>query len=340
MIDSCNRNIDYIRISLTDRCNLRCVYCMPEEGVELLPHEKILTYEEILRLCRCFAQLGIHKVKLTGGEPLVRRGVPWLVEQLKQIDGIDNVTITTNGILLTEQMEALHQAGIDGVNISLDTLDKEAFRQLTRFDSLDRVLRGIDKALEYPDVTTKINCVPLGGETAEQTIIRMAGLAKDRPLHVRFIELMPIGMGKELAGSDEETLKTIISRAYGPMTPYEEILGNGPGVYYGLEGFLGKIGFISAVSHKFCHKCNRIRLTSEGILKNCLQYGGGVNLRDAINAGYTDEELTRLIHDTIEQKPAGHHFGEGRAEEGVSGDIETSGEESGAERKGMSQIGG
>ena len=168
MIDSCNRNIDYIRISLTDRCNLRCVYCMPEEGVELLPHEKILTYEEILRLCRCFAQLGIHKVKLTGGEPLVRRGVPWLVEQLKQIDGIDNVTITTNGILLTEQMEELHQAGIDGVNISLDTLDKEAFRQLTRFDSLDRVLRGIDKALEYPDVTTKINCVPLGGETAEQ----------------------------------------------------------------------------------------------------------------------------------------------------------------------------
>ena len=331
MIDSHNRKIDYIRISLTDRCNLRCVYCMPEEGVEMLPHEKILTYEEILRLCRCFARLGIHKVKLTGGEPLVRRGVPWLVEQLKQIEGIDNVTITTNGILLTEQMEELYRAGIDSVNISLDTLDREMFRQLTRFDRLDSVLAGIDKALSYPDVTAKINCVPVGGAAAEKTVIRMAGLAKDRPLHVRFIELMPIGMGKELTGSDEEALKAIISRAYGPMIPYGESLGNGPGVYYRLEGFEGKIGFISAVSHKFCHKCNRIRLTSEGILKNCLQYSGGVNLRDVMEAGCTDKELEVLIHDTIEQKPAGHQFGGAQPDER---------EESGTENRKMSQIGG
>lgn len=331
MTDSLNRNIDYIRISLTDRCNLRCVYCMPEEGVELLPHEKILTYEEILRLCRCFAQLGIHKVKLTGGEPLVRRGVPWLVEQLKQMDGIDNVTITTNGILLPEQMDALHRSGIDGVNISLDTLDREAFQRLTRFDRLNRVLEGVDKALSYPDVTTKINCVPVGGASANETVVSMAGLAKDRPLHVRFIELMPIGMGRELDGSDEEGLKAVISRAYGSMVPYGEPLGNGPGVYYCLEGFQGKIGFISAVSHKFCHTCNRIRLTSEGILKNCLQYAGGVSLREAMAAGGSDEALTALIRNTIEQKPAGHQFG---------GEMPKAGRESGAEDRTMSQIGG
>lgn len=331
MIDSHNRKIDYIRISLTDRCNLRCVYCMPEEGVEILPHEKILTYEEILRLCRCFAQLGIHKVKLTGGEPLVRRGVPWLVEQLKQTDGIDNVTITTNGTLLTEQMEALRRAGIDGINISLDTLDRETFKKLTRFDCLDRVLAGVDSALACPEVITKINCVPVGGAAGEQTVVQMAGMARERPLHVRFIELMPIGMGKELSGSDEETLKTMISRAYGPMIPFEEPLGNGPGVYYRLEGFQGKIGFISAVSHKFCHKCNRIRLTSEGILKNCLQYAGGVNVREAMMTGCSDEELTKLIHDAIEQKPAGHQFGEPQTDEG---------KKSGTEERKMSQIGG
>lgn len=331
MIDSCNRNIDYIRISLTDRCNLRCVYCMPEEGVELLSHEKMMTYEEILRLCRCFVQLGIHKVKLTGGEPLVRRGVPWLVRELKQIDGISNVTITTNGILLTEQMEALHEAGIDGVNISLDTLDRDAFQALTRFDQLDRVLAGVEKALEYPDVTTKINCVPVGGVESETTMILMAGLAKDRPLHVRFIELMPIGMGKELSGCDEESLKAIISREYGPMIPCEETLGNGPGVYYRLEGFQGKIGFISAVSHKFCHKCNRIRLTSEGILKNCLQYAGGVNLKEVMESGCNDEELMKLIRETIRKKPAGHQFGENKSGQG---------EDSGTEDRKMSQIGG
>lgn len=310
MIDSLGRTIDYVRISLTDRCNLRCVYCMPKEGVPLLKHEQMLTYEEILRLCRCFAGLGIHKIKLTGGEPLVRKDVPYLVKQLKQIEGIQNVTITTNGILLKPQMEALVQAGIDGINVSLDTLDKERFKQITRFDCLEEVLEGIRTALCYPRVITKINCVPIGGADMEKTVLQMVKLAQKQKLHVRFIELMPIGMGKDSAGTGEDELRQIIEEHYGPLTAVPESLGNGPGVYYSLDGFLGNIGFISAVSHKFCETCNRIRLTSEGYLKNCLQYSDGIALKPLMEQGITEEELTKIIYETIQKKPVGHRFGE------------------------------
>lgn len=326
MVDSCGRTIDYIRISLTDRCNLRCVYCMPEEGVEVLPHSSILTYEEILRLCRCLASLGVHKVKLTGGEPLVRKGVPYLVEQLKHINGIDNVTVTTNGILLKSQMADLVNAGIDGVNISLDTLDREKFKKLTRFDKLDCVLEGIDASLAYPGVSTKINCVPLAAENLNETVIQMSGLAKNRELHVRFIELMPIGMGKELRGYPEEALKETMERAYGSLRPSVESLGNGPCVYYSIEGFQGKIGFISAVGHKFCETCNRIRLTSDGYLKNCLQYSDGIYLKEALGQGIEDAALKKMIYESVQLKPAGHRFG--------------TGEQDGNEEKKMSQIGG
>lgn len=326
MIDSCNRKIDYIRISLTDRCNLRCVYCMPEEGVEFVPHDRILTYEEILRLCRCFASLGIHKIKLTGGEPLVRRNMAYLIEELKKIDGIDNVTITTNGILLKSQIKDLVEAGVDAVNVSLDTLNRELFQKLTRFDRIDDVLEGIEAALSYPQLAVKINCVPVCGEDLEQTVIQMAGLAREKKLHVRFIELMPIGIGKELHGYDEERLKGILEQAYGSLRPYRKPLGNGPCVYYSLGGFAGKIGFISAVSHKFCDQCNRVRLTSEGFLKSCLQYSGGVNLKELLNQGIENEALTTVIWDTIQKKPEGHQFGEK--------------EQDGSEGKRMSEIGG
>lgn len=326
MIDSCNRKIDYIRISLTDRCNLRCVYCMPEEGVEFLPHDRILTYEETLRLCRCFASLGIHKVKLTGGEPLVRKNVAYLLRELKKIEGIDNVTITTNGVLLKSQIGDLAQAGVDAVNISLDTMDREQFCRLTRLDKIDDVLEGIKSALAYPRIAVKINCVPIYGDHLEQTVIQMAGLSRSRKLHVRFIELMPIGIGKNMHGYEEERLKEILEQTYGPLTPYREPLGNGPCVYYSLEGFTGKIGFISAVSHRFCDQCNRIRLTSEGFLKNCLHNTGGTDLKALMNLGLDDEELTRVICDTIYHKPKGHGFGEK--------------EQDGSEGKRMSEIGG
>ncbi|MEG2349717.1 MAG: GTP 3',8-cyclase MoaA [Hungatella sp.] len=326
MIDSCHRTIDYIRISLTDRCNLRCVYCMPEEGVAALSHDQILTYEEILRLCRCFAKLGIHKVKLTGGEPLVRKDVPYLIKQLKQIEGIDNITLTTNGILLKAQMEALAGAGIDGVNISLDTLDPQQFFRITRYECLDRVLEGLEEALRYPQVNVKINCVPMEGEARKDTVIRMAGMARDRNLPVRFIELMPIGLGKELHGYTEEALKMILSEAYGPLQHFEKPLGNGPCVYYTIDGFQGQIGFISAISHKFCDQCNRIRLTADGSLKNCLQFAGGVNLKKVMEQGITDADLVELIRETILKKPQGHEFGKKESDD--------------REERNMSQIGG
>lgn len=327
MIDTCGRNIDYIRISLTDRCNLRCVYCMPEEGMPFLPHDMIMSYEEILRLCRVFASLGIHKVKLTGGEPLVRKNAAFLIEELKKIDGIDNVTMTTNGILLKEQMKQLAKAGLDAVNISLDTLSGEQFEKLTRFNELENVMHGIEEALRYPEISVKINCVPIRGKNMENTVVQMVGMAEKQNIHVRFIELMPIGIGKELDGYNEDSLKEIIEKEYGKLVPYQKTLGNGPCVYYSLDGFKGKVGFISAVSHKFCNKCNRIRLTSDGYLKNCLQYSDGINLKEKMNSGITDEELKKVIYETILQKPKGHEFDKAEKNNGL-------------EERRMSQIGG
>ena len=180
MNDQFQRTIDYLRVSLTDRCNLRCTYCMPEAGVEWLPHAEVLTYEELLRLCRIFAGLGISKIKLTGGEPLLRKGVPCLVAGLKAIEGIRCVTLTTNGLLLADQLPALMEAGLDGVNISLDTLDPAQFRTITRREGLDRVLAGLDAALSYHNLSVKLNCLPLG--INDDQLIPLAALAKDRPL--------------------------------------------------------------------------------------------------------------------------------------------------------------
>ncbi|MDF2472533.1 MAG: cyclic pyranopterin phosphate synthase MoaA [Anaerocolumna sp.] len=331
MIDEYGRGIDYIRISVTDRCNLRCVYCMPKEGVDFLPHSKILTYEEIIRLCKCFAALGIHKVKITGGEPLVRKDLPYLIKQIKEIPGIENVTITTNGILLVEQIEDLVNAGVDSMNISLDTLDREQFREVTRFDLLDKVVAGLKEALKYPDLTVKINCVPICQKNEEEAVLSMVALAKDTNVHVRFIELMPIGLGKELSGYTEDSIKNMIEQRYGKLTLYRKTLGNGPCSYYSLEGFQGKIGFISAMSHKFCDTCNRVRLTSDGCLKNCLQYSVGTDLKQRMEQGISDEELREVIQSSIMKKPKAHQFGE--IEEPDNNEVSL-------EERRMSQIGG
>lgn len=309
MKDSCNRTIDYLRLSVTDRCNLRCIYCMPESGVEFLPHEKILTYEEILRICRIMVDLGLRKVKITGGEPLVRKGVPWLIKQLKSISGIESVTMTTNGILLKDQMADLVDAGLDAVNISLDTLNPGQFQSLTRVPVLDQVRAGIEEALRYPAVAVKLNCVPIREPGVENQVTELVKLAKDKPLHVRFIELMPIGLGKDMTGWSELEIKETIESQYGRLHSYKKALGNGPCVYYALDGFAGKIGFISAISHKFCDQCNRIRLTSDGFLKTCLQYGEGIDLKQAIHAGATDAVISDLVEDSIYHKPREHQFG-------------------------------
>lgn len=324
MIDSNGRVIDYLRISLTDRCNLRCAYCMPEEGVDMISREEILTYGEIVRVCRIMAEMGLKKIKLTGGEPLIRRDLTALVRRLKAIPGIEKVTLTTNAVLLQDLMEELSEAGIDGINISLDTLNKELYTKIVKRDMFDQAMKGLEAALKHPEINLKINCVPMG--LPEQELTDVAELAKSHKIHVRFIEMMPIGLGKQFHFINEQEILAKLEAKYGKATPYEGKLGNGPSHYYSFEGFQGKIGFISAISHKFCGDCNRVRLTSQGFLKTCLQYNTGNDLKVLLRGGALDEEIKELIARTIDEKPIGHRF----LEERISNENSL----------GMSQIGG
>lgn len=326
MLDIYNRKIDYIRISITDRCNLRCVYCMPEEGIKLVKHDDVLSYEEIIRLCRQFVKIGISKVKITGGEPLVRKDVHKLIKAIKKIDGIDNVTLTTNGILLENQIDDLVNAGLDAVNISIDTLEEERYREITRLGDINKVMKGIKKCLTYKNLKIKINCVPIKGENEEE-LLDLINLCKDNDISIRFIEVMPIGLGRNMEGFTDEEIIDMVEHNLGKLTPYHGKLGNGPSNYYSLEGYKGKIGFISAVNHKFCESCNRVRLTCEGFLKACLQYDIGTDLRAIIRSGKSDEEILEAVEKTIYNKPESHNF---------NLIIEKHNEE----KKGMSQIGG
>ena len=326
MRDNYGREIEYLRISVTDRCNLRCVYCMPEEGIENVCHASILSYEEITKICTVFAKLGLKKIKITGGEPLVRLGVEELVRSLKKIPGIENVTLTTNGVLLEKYYDALVDAGIDAVTVSLDTLDPKVFKAITRCDQLDAVIRGIEKVIREEKVRLKINCVPVV-DMERQGIVDLLEFARYKDADVRFIELMPIGLGKDFEFISEEELRKAIEEKYGPMIPYCERRGNGPAKYYDVPGLKGKVGFISAVSHKFCHECNRVRLTSEGYLKTCLQYEKGVDLRALLRSGVSEKELASALKNAIRLKPEGHHF--------EADDVQLN-----DERKGMSEIGG
>ncbi len=334
MQDTYERKIDYVRISITDRCNLRCVYCMPEEGVVSVSHTKILRYDEIVHLCKVFATLGVTKIKLTGGEPLVRKNIQALIADIKAVEGIQKVTLTTNGILLEELADTLVDAGIDAVNVSLDTLDAEHFSAITRGGDIEKVRRGIMKMLSYPEVPLKVNCVP--NDISDKEIIEVARLAKENRIHVRFIELMPIGTGKEIIQEhkevydQEERIKNLLEKEFGTLSFCNQILGNGPSQYWSIEGFEGKIGFISAISHKFCEQCNRVRVTAGGYLKTCLQYEVGEDLFPLLREGGTDEELEMLIRKAISKKPKAHEF---LGEEMQKGHGEK-------EHKSMSQIGG
>ena len=323
MNDQYGRRIDYMRVSVTDRCNLRCVYCMPGEGFSFLPHEYILSFEEIERVCRIGVRLGITKIKLTGGEPLVRRGIPDLVGKLKGIPGIDEVTLTTNGILLKEQINELVSNGLASVNISIDTLDERRYFRMTRGGDIKKALEGMESALKYPDLKVKVNCVPF----CEEDCISLALLAKKRKIDVRFIEMMPIGNGKNFNGKMSEEIYKLLHNEFGDYEIYKKRVGNGPAEYIRFHNFDGRIGFISALSHKFCYKCNRIRLTSEGFLKPCLQYGNGTDVREMLRNGADDSLIEEKMREAVFFKPDGHEFGRsGKGEE-----IET---------KKMSQIGG
>ncbi|MDU7710172.1 MAG: GTP 3',8-cyclase MoaA [Clostridium sp.] len=307
MTDQYGREIEYLRVSVTDRCNLRCSYCMPEEGVEQVVHNEILTYSEIARICRICADKGVSKIKLTGGEPLVRKGISGLLYELRQIDGIEQITLTTNGVLLAGQIEELAKAGLDAVNISLDTLEREQYAQITRRDELGKAMEGLEAALKYPGIRVKVNCVALQGVNETQWV-PLAELAKNEPVDVRFIEMMPIGLGKSCAGSSQEEVCRVLKQAYGDPRFLSGSFGNGPAVYASFPGFSGKIGFISAISHQFCGSCNRVRLTAEGLLKPCLQYSKGADLRRLLRSGADDAKLDEVIGKVIFEKPRCHQF--------------------------------
>ena len=306
MFDSTRREIHYLRLSVTDLCNLRCRYCMPD-GVEKLEREAVLTYEEFLRLAALFAQCGIDTVRVTGGEPLVRKNVAQLVAGLKAIPGIRKVTMTTNGILLAQQLPALLAAGLDSVNISLDTLRPEVFRQITARDEFAAVQAGLQAALES-GIPVKLNCVPQAGIN-EGELEDLAALAENRPLQVRFIEMMPIGYGAAMPCISGPELRQRFARRWPELQPLTEAaFGDGPAVYYTVPGWQGSIGFIAAVHGKFCASCNRVRLTSQGFLRPCLASEAGCDLRALLRSGASDAALLQTIRETIWAKPREHHF--------------------------------
>ena len=306
MFDRYQREIHYLRLSVTDLCNLRCRYCMPD-GVEKLEREAVLTYEEFLRLAALFAQCGIDTVRVTGGEPLVRKNVAQLVAGLKAIPGIRKVTMTTNGILLAQQLPALLAAGLDSVNISLDTLRPEVFRQITARDDFAAVQAGLQAALES-GIPVKLNCVPQAGVN-EGELEDLAALAENRPLQVRFIEMMPIGYGAAMPCISGPELRQRFARRWPEMQPLTEAaFGDGPAVYYTVPGWQGSIGFIAAVHGKFCASCNRVRLTSQGFLRPCLASEAGCDLRALLRSGADDTQLLAAIRETIWAKPREHHF--------------------------------
>ena len=306
MFDSTRREIHYLRLSVTDLCNLRCRYCMPD-GVEKLEREAVLTYEEFLRLAALFAQCGIDTVRVTGGEPLVRKNVEQLVAGLKAIPGIRKVTMTTNGILLAQQLPALLAAGLDSVNISLDTLRPEVFRQITARDEFAAVQAGLQAALES-GIPVKLNCVPQAGVN-EGELEDLAALAENRPLQVRFIEMMPIGYGAAMPCISGPELRQRFARRWPEMQPLTEAaFGDGPAVYYTVPGWQGSIGFIAAVHGKFCASCNRVRLTSQGFLRPCLASEAGCDPRALLRSGADDTQLLAAIRETIWAKPREHHF--------------------------------
>ena len=306
MLDSCGRNIEYLRISVTDRCNLRCVYCMPECGVENLEHKEILTFKEIIRIVEVASQLGIRRIKITGGEPLVRKDIVNLVRRIKNIDDIEEVTMTTNGVFLGDMAESLHVAGLDCVNISLDTLNSKSFNRITRRDCFYKVIFALKKAVDC-GIKTKINCVPIA-ELNGNDFDDILKIAKENPVDVRFIELMPIGFGKRYTPISNVKLFEHIEQHFGELKPSKIKHGNGPALYYNLSGFKGSIGFISAISDEFCETCNRIRLTSDGNLKLCLHYNKGVALKQLLRNGISKEQLKTVIGNAIYNKPSHHEF--------------------------------
>jgi len=308
LTDGIGRTIDYLRISVTDRCNLRCMYCMPKEGVGRIPHDDVLRFEEALRICRILAGLGIKSVRVTGGEPLLRRGLADFIGELKAPSGIISVGLTTNGVLLEEHLESLSKAGLDAVNISINTMDKEKFLRLTGTDNMINIVSVIDRALDL-GIRVKTNTVMIRGFN-EDEIAKIAGLAKNSGIAARFIELMPLGEAASFKPFYAHEAAALLEKEYGTLQPVAEKWGNGPAEYYAIEGFAGHIGFISPMSRRFCDKCNKLRLTAPGFLKLCLSGDSGLDLYGLVRGNASDSEIASLILEQAALKPAGHCFTE------------------------------
>lgn len=306
MLDRYGRVINYLRISVTDRCNLRCCYCMPE-GVQDVGMKNILTFEEIWEIVRTGVSLGITHIRITGGEPLVRKGCVDLIRGIREIPGVETITMTTNGVLLGNYAKQLKEAGVDGVNISLDTLDPEEFYKITGKRKLQEVLAGI-RAAKTAGLPVKLNAV----NRKELDPIPMVRYAQEENLPIRFIEMMPVGYGKKYVGRSNEELRETLEAVCGKaecMTNREELsrMGSGPAVYYQFSDLKVPVGFISAIHGKFCDTCNRVRLTAEGYLKLCLCYDEGEDLRRVLREG-EKENLRTILEQTIFRKPAAHCF--------------------------------
>ncbi|MGN9127329.1 GTP 3',8-cyclase MoaA [Oliverpabstia intestinalis] len=306
MLDRYGRVINYLRISVTDRCNLRCCYCMPE-GVQDVGMKNILTFEEIWEIVRTGVSLGITHIRITGGEPLVRKGCVDLIRGIREIPGVETITMTTNGVLLGNYGKQLKEAGVDGVNISLDTLDPEEFYKITGKRELQEVLAGI-RAVKTAGLPVKLNAV----NRKELDPIPLVRYAQEENLPLRFIEMMPVGYGKKYVGRSNEELRETLEAVCGKaecMTNREELsrMGSGPAVYYQFSDLKVPVGFISAIHGKFCDTCNRVRLTAEGYLKLCLCYDEGEDLRRVFREG-EKENLRTIMEQTIFRKPAAHCF--------------------------------
>jgi cyclic pyranopterin phosphate synthase len=313
-LDMFSRPINYLRISVTDRCNLRCTYCMPPEGIPWQPHENILRFEEIETVVRAAAELGISKVRLTGGEPLVRLGIVELVRKLARIPGVDDLSMTTNGVLLVQHAQAMREAGLQRVNISLDTLRPERFHAITRLGRIEDVLAGIEAAHKARLEPVKINTVVMRG-TNDDEVLDLARKTCDEGWNVRFIEWMPVG---EQALKDHwservvtgEEIRQKIEAELGPLEPSGTRLGNGPARYYRLLGATGTLGFITPVSEHFCYRCNRLRLTADGQLRPCLLSDQEIDLRTPLRQGADIAQIKELLLRGIESKPLQHHLAE------------------------------
>ena len=307
MIDQYGRNISYLRVSVTDRCNLKCFYCRPKCNFSAINHEEILTYEELHRLIRISASLGVKKVRITGGEPLVRKGIVDFIPKITSIPGIDDVSLTTNGVYLKENLEKIYEGGIHRINISLDTLQQDRYHQITGVDCFHKVWEAIELAGKMKFHPVKINMVVIDGFNDDE-VVEMAALSRWYPFHVRFIEFMPIGE----YGRNKEFRMIPLSRikkrleGVGKLVPIERNGIDGPAERYAFEGAMGEIGFISSISNHFCASCNRLRLTSSGFLRPCLLTNTQEDIKCPMRRGVSDDELAHIMMRAVAKKPKEH----------------------------------